>query len=313
MTVGIAATGPRAGAGILAGLRAIEAIGRGAIGGFVTLAVLTADQKLLRAETQTGGTTGLFDGTPPEDILGAPFAALISSGPNRPAPLSQFVAATPGVGLVTGHRFPQSLAPDGRALNGVVLELMAGGQAPGEAIDRVVSDWPEYDAGFIALSTSGDIAFGNMPSVDLREDRGAASRTAGEGAARVATIHNAIHPHRALAAMVTDVVLDEMLRPRAPLLMISVARGVALLPGDQSEIEVDADLSALCIRHPGVNTGDGPRAFGLGDRVRVSRGGQLVGWLGYEPFMTVAAGHVTAMDGKPEVSLPVYAGMPTID
>ena len=56
MTIGIAASGPSAGAGIMVGLRAIEAIGRGAIGGFVSLAVLTLDGRLVRAETQKDGT-----------------------------------------------------------------------------------------------------------------------------------------------------------------------------------------------------------------------------------------------------------------
>ncbi len=307
MTVGIGATGPRAGAGILAGLRALEAIGRGAIGGFVTLAVLTADQTLLRAETQIGGTAGLWHDTAPQALLDAPFAALISSGPNRPEPLSQFVAAAPGVGIVTGHRFPQTRTSDGRALNGIVLDLMASGQTPRAAIDAVIAAHPDYDAGFVALSTSGEIAFGNMPSVMDRRDTGAASLVAAEGTARVATIHNAIHPHRTLADMVNDVVLDDMLRPLAPLLMISVRRGTALIEGPQSEIEVDAGLSALCIRHPGGGGGpDQPRAFGLGDRVRVTQGARTLGWLGYEPFMTVEAGRVTAMDGGAEVSLPVF-------
>ena len=41
MTIGIVAIGPAAGAGIIAGLRGIEKIGRGAIGGFVSLAAVS--------------------------------------------------------------------------------------------------------------------------------------------------------------------------------------------------------------------------------------------------------------------------------
>lgn len=62
MTIGIAASGAWAGAGVLAGLRSVEMVGRGAIGGFVSLAVVTLDRRLVRAETQRGGDTGPFCG-----------------------------------------------------------------------------------------------------------------------------------------------------------------------------------------------------------------------------------------------------------
>ena len=101
MTIGIAAFGPKAGAGIIAGLGAVEKIGRGAIGGFVSLVVLTDDGRLLRASVQVGGSEALFSEELPPEIAQAQCAGLISSGPNRPEPLSQFITAKIGVGIVT--------------------------------------------------------------------------------------------------------------------------------------------------------------------------------------------------------------------
>ena len=109
MTIGIAARGPNAGLAIYRSLRAAERVGSGSIGGFATFAVITADGKLLRYETQRGGTSTLFiegeiTGTdPPPEVAAATRAAVISSGPDRPAPES-FLCADPLAGLVTGHR-----------------------------------------------------------------------------------------------------------------------------------------------------------------------------------------------------------------
>lgn len=307
MTVGIAATGPNAGAGILAGLRAIEAIGHGAIGGFVSFAVLTEDQQLVRSETQNNGVCGLFQGGLPENVLGAPFAALISSGPNRPAPLAQFVAAKPGVGLVTGHRFPQIPADDGIALNAHVLAAMERGHSPQMAIDSVIDRFPDHDAGFVALSIDGSIAAGNMPVVLLRRDHGCATRTLQTPQVSVATIHNAIHPNRVLADMINDVVLEEMLRPPAAEHWITASQGIRLGKGERAEILVDQRYNIVQIRHPQAMRYPAPVPFGLGDQVRIIQNGKFVGWLGYEPFMIIEDGVIVTMDGKPRLKLPILS------
>lgn len=305
MTIGIAASGACAGAGILAGLRAVEAVGRGAIGGFVSLAVLTKDDRLLRAETQTMGTRGLFGEAPPEALLHAPLAALISSGPDRPTPLSQFVAADPEAGLVTGHRFPHALSAEGRPLNETILEAMRSGADPQQAIDDIVAAEPSHDAGFIALSRAGTIGLGNMPSVLRRSDQGTRLLHDAEMGARVAVIHNAIHPHAAIALLASEVVLDTMRVRTTKQRTISVGEGVGLSYGAAPEIHVDKDLNTIRISHPDARDICDETSFGMGDRVRVMQGGTPIGWLGHEPFMIVKDGLVLTWDGKPSLRLPV--------
>ena len=78
-------------------------------------------------------------------------AAVISSGPDRPEPLTQFLAGADGLGLVTGHRLPNQPGADGRPLNRMALDLMAEGAPPQQAIDAVLAAHPEWDAGLIAL------------------------------------------------------------------------------------------------------------------------------------------------------------------
>ncbi|XWN23868.1 MAG: hypothetical protein RDA78_09830 [Roseibium sp.] len=239
-------------------------------------------------------------------MLGAPFAALISSGPNRPVPLAQFVAAKPGVGLVTGHRFPQMPADDGIPLNAHVLGAMERGQTPQMAIAEVVDRFPDHDAGFVALSIDGTIAVGNMPAVLLRRDHGCAARTLQNPPVSVATIHNAIHPKRVLADMINDVVLEEMLRHPAADHWIIAAQGIRLAKGERPEIHIDHDDKVVQMLHPQATRHPDAVPFGLGDQVRIIRNGEFVGWLGYEPFMIVKDGVIVTMDGKPSLELPVF-------
>lgn len=308
MTIGIAATGPCAGAAILAGLHAVESIGRGAICGFVSLAVLTADQKLLRAETQNGGTRDLFSGPPPEDILQAPYAALISSGPDRPTPLSQFIAAEPGVGLVTGHRFPQALTEEGRALNDLILETMRSGVAAQDAIDALIAAYPDFDAGFIALSAKGDIGIGNMPSALGLSHQGGAINICPQTGTCVATLHNAIQPSRAIATVANEVALDEVRQRVTDIRTITVMAGLKLSFGQEPQIHVDSRFETTRVAHPNIQTTGAESSFGIGDRVRVFQLGRQIGWLGHEPFMVVRNGEIITLDGKSEIELPVLLG-----
>ena len=128
MTIGIAVYGPMAGLATFKALQAVERVGRGAIGGFASFVAITADGALLRSETQRGGTATLFTAgeticaLPPQAFAEAPWAALMSSGPDRPAPLSQFTPGRAGVGLVSGHRLPNMPGADGLPINRAVLD-----------------------------------------------------------------------------------------------------------------------------------------------------------------------------------------------
>lgn len=305
MTIGIAASGRWAGAGILSGLRAVEEAGRGAIGGFVSLAVLTEEQKLLRAETQYGGAQSLFDGAPSDEILQAPWAGLISSGPNRPAPLSQFVAALPRVGIVTGHRFPHAQTNDGHALNSLVLSMMQAGIPPQVAVDKVIAQHPDFDAGFVALSVHEEIGLGNMPAVASLKDQGSLKTRCAETGNTVATLHNAIRPHRAIALLANEVALEEMRFRATRRETITMSAGVAIVVGDTPEIVIDNNHKALRVIHPEASDAGGKIAFGVGDHVRITKLGKMIGWLDQEPFMVVSQGLIVTLDGETAIEASI--------
>ena len=90
MTIGIAAHGPNAGLAVVRALAAVEAIGRGAIGGFVSLVAIGVDGRIERAVIQRGGSATLFGaaGHVPSSIATSRVVGLMSSGPDRPEPLS---------------------------------------------------------------------------------------------------------------------------------------------------------------------------------------------------------------------------------
>src|SRR6218665_1545674 len=119
MTIAIAASGSRAGAAVRDAVLGAELLGRGAIGGFAVLALLSGDGQLHHCMTQRGGASCLDMPDPslpppgmpqrggascrdmPDAWLAAPTAAAISSGPDRPEPLVQFLPGAAGIGLVT--------------------------------------------------------------------------------------------------------------------------------------------------------------------------------------------------------------------
>src|SRR6218665_3141534 len=101
MTIAIAASGSRAGAAVRDAVLGAELLGRGAIGGFAVLALLSGDGQLHHCMTQRGGASCL---DMPDAWLPAPTAAAISSGPDRPEPLVQFLPGAARIGLGTGPR-----------------------------------------------------------------------------------------------------------------------------------------------------------------------------------------------------------------
>jgi len=135
MTIGIGAYGPNAGWAVYDALKAAEKVGSGAIRGFVTFAAIGEGGVLYRADTQRGGSMTLFtEGEttgvePPPLVATARFAGLISSGPDRPEPLAQYLTADPKGGLVTGHRIPPTTGVSGEAMNCEALGLMVSGKS----------------------------------------------------------------------------------------------------------------------------------------------------------------------------------------
>ena len=235
MTIGVAAAGRHAGAAVYDAVLAAELLGRGAIGGFAVLAVLQADGRLAYRTTQRDGITSL---DLPPAWRDAPFAAVISSGPDRPEPLTQFLAGEAGVGLVTGHRLPNLLGEDGLPLNRSVLRRMAQGASPQAAVDEVLGAHAEWDAGLLALDARGGIGLGDSARVRRRSDLGRFQRQAPESS--LALLHNSIHAQGNLAEQVGERAWCTLTAAPAPLRFVTLARATPLAAAAQDRVDIDA-------------------------------------------------------------------------
>lgn len=208
MTIGIAIHAPQAAQLALAALRAVEQIGRGAIGGFVSVRAIGPDNTLLELTTQRGGAAALGTALWPEGFAMAQHVVLMSSGPDRPEPLAQFTPGKAGVGLVTGHRLPNMCDATGSAPNLRALKLLEQGMAPEIAVAKVLAQDPCSDAGLLALDMAGRIGIGNSALVAARDDLGSSVlRTHG---LQIGVIHNSIFPHEIIAPLVIATAQDKL-------------------------------------------------------------------------------------------------------
>ena len=202
MTIGIAANGIGAGMAVLAAWQEAERIGRGAIGGFAVFAVIPDGAGPVAVECQRGGPAMIrreWAGTGLLDLMArAPVAAVITSGPDRPVPLMQFLC-TSRTGLVTGHRLPNLPDAGGVPLNISALRLIEGGVDPETAVTDLAAANPLLDAGLIAV-TRDAVGLAETAHVRQRDDRGQAlHRPKGAG---LAILHNSITPVAGLAEAV---------------------------------------------------------------------------------------------------------------
>ncbi len=314
MTIGIAVRGPHAGLAAFRALAAVESVGRGALGGFVSFVAITAGGDLLRAETQRGGTTTLFtDGEltgaePPLVIACAPLAGLMSSGPDRPPPLSQFTPAAPGLGLVTGHRLPNMPGVEGRALNEAVLALMTRGETATEAARSVLDQNPEADAGIIALGLEGDVFAGNTAHTGRRLDLGQAVFNDAATGRALAILHNAIHPHAALADLAAAVALDIMAPPDHADFTIEIAAGTPIELGDVNAVDIDERGRAIGITVTQPSwLGPGRDGAVVDFAALVRRHGRAIGRAIAEPYCVMRDGHLISLSGLDQVSVGVRA------
>ncbi|WP_046868073.1 DUF6963 family protein [Microvirga massiliensis] len=306
MTIGIAAFGPNAGQAVFDALRTAELVGHGAIGGFVSLVVIGEDGKLHRGETQRGGTRGLFEGDAvPAHIARARYAALMSSGPDRPSPLSQFTPADARIGLVTGHRLPNTVGAAGIALNEEVLGLMGQGMTPAEAVERVVRENPTSDAGIIALSLDGEVFAEDTAYVARFPDRGQAVLGSVDQGAVVAVLHNAIRPYRSLAALVAETALDRMDPPDAADDTLRLSAGLPIRKGPVNAIQIDEThaVTSLTVSDPKYLAGSW--SMGLGPMVPILMDDKVVAHALYEPYLVIASGCLASIDGADALQIPI--------
>ncbi|MFL9933910.1 hypothetical protein P0D88_33020 [Paraburkholderia sp. RL18-103-BIB-C] len=310
MTIGICAHGPNAGLAIFEALRIAEKISRGAIGGFVSYAVLSADGRLIRHETQRGGSRTLFicgESTglnPPEDVASATSAALISSGPDRPSPLSQFLAADVKGGLVTGHRLPNGMSVDGEPLNLEVLDRLIIGQSAQEAVDGVIERNPEADVGLIAVDRSGEVWSRNSERVRRRPDLGHARRVAESTGAVVEVLHNAIYPCSDLAPLVASVALETMVGVARPTGWVAINAGIPVVLGAENAIYCGRTMVAekIVTTDPTIIAGHHIcTAIYLHSTVYIEN--CPVGRSTFEPLVTVIDGKCTVMSGQTTIQM----------
>lgn len=238
MTIGIATRGARAGLAAYHTLQAAEALGHGAIGGFAVFVWRDGNGGLRHATTQDHGTRGL---ALPAGWQEARHAALISSGPNRPEPLLQFLPANGAVGLVTGHRLPSSPLPGGAALNAHALALMAAGGFDQRALEALLASAPGLDAGLICLPLAGPCLIADAPRVQTRDDLG---RFLHDGDATCAILHNSIHSAQlhgdTLAAALGGIALETMGQGRAAHVLITLPDRLPVRPATAEAVELDA-------------------------------------------------------------------------
>lgn len=244
MTIGIAAYGPNAGRAVLDGLLGTETLGRGAIGGFAVVSVIDRAGVHRQMCCQTGGTSGLAG---LEAFHDARCAALISSGPNRPEPLSQFLAGQDGVGLVTGHRLPQRPGVSGLPLNAAALAQIAKGADPEAAIRAETEANPEADFGLVAVTADGRIGFGNAARVRRRGDLVHAART--EPDRGYALLANSIHFNQGLRPgdAIGGLIWARLTGTPGAHTLARLSRPVPVEPAAEDRVELDADGYVLRI------------------------------------------------------------------
>ena len=307
MTIAIAARGPHAGLAVFRALRAVERVGTGSVGGFATYVAITEDKRLLRHQTQRGGSRTLFlngeeTGVDPSpEIAEATSAGVISSGPERPD-LEKLLVADAQAGLVTGHRIPIEIGVDGVPLNQQTLDFLIRGHSAQEAVDAVMSRNPQSDAGLIAIDGRGQIYGRNSERVLLRPDLGVGQATAERGEASVIVYYNCIRPYSALADLATAIALETMMGIPQPDAYVAVATGLPVRSGKESAIHCDVSGRALHI-----TTADATALHGRQIGAIISLGspiyfdGKLIGHCMTEMLTTVVEGVLTDMSGQATV------------
>lgn len=292
MTIGVAACGPNAGAAVRAAVLGAELLGRGAIGGFAVFAMLDGNGVLHHCVTQRGGITQL---ALPETWLRARIAAVISSGPDRPEPLAQFLPGASGVGLVAGHRLPNRPGLDGTPLNRATLALLASGVPAQQAVDTVLEQAAEMDAGLIAIDALGNIGMGNSARVTRRTDLGSHYRD--EGSCRLALLHNSIEYQGDLSDAIADLAWSQLSGQASRLQFLTLAHPVPLGRATCDRVHVDANfvVTALETADPFLLSING-RSTAIYLAAEVCQDGRVIGRVTTEIFAQVANGVVRPGD-----------------
>lgn len=302
MTIGIGAVGKNAGLAVWKALNYVERVAVGSVGGFATFAVLNEEGRVNYYCTQRGGSKTLFtfgDSVaeyPPEEVVNATAAAVISSGPDRAEPLTMYLAAEDGVGLVTGHRIPSAIGADGLPVNQQVLQIIKEGASAKEAVEAVMRRNPAVDAGLIAVGADGTCGMMNSEKVDARPDNAKAFVERDD--AKVYVLNNEIYPVQTTADLAAAVALEVMSGDRKADFQISISAGLKVEYDRQDKVIIDGDNRAVA-----VFTSDGTVLEGRTVCVvpyldsQIIRDGKVVGRLMNEPITLLEDGVIVELAG----------------
>lgn len=296
MTIGIATRGPRAGLAAWRTLLAAELLGRGEIGGFCVFAWRDAAGALHHATTQRDGTLGL---TLTGNWAEARHAALISSGPDRPEPLVQFLPGDPAIGMVTGHRLPSSPLPDGSPINLAALAAMGQGLTQ-QGLERLLAWGPAMDAGLICLPWEGPVLIANSARVAARDDQGCHLRQQGDLACAI--LHNSIYtarlPGDALATTLGAVAAETLGLGAAPLALATLPDRLPVIPADHEALDLDSGGTAIALHSADpAYFSPKPSITAVYAGLTLRQNGQVIGQAATEAFADLRAGHLTARPG----------------
>jgi len=318
MTIGIGAYGPHAGEAVFEALQHVERatlgeVGSGSIYGFAVYTVITQDGKMITYTTQRGGTTTLVTSgeevglRPGKSVLEARVAGIISSGPNRPEPLTSLLAAKASVGLVTGHRIPNALCiKTKQPVNSRVLLLMEQGMKPQDAVNKVINeDNSHIDAGLIAVNLAGEIGVVNSQRILKRADLNHSRAEDKVMGSIVEVINNEIFPPKAVGDLAAAIAINTMTREREPDFFVTVKSGTMVEKGDEDRVDVDANMVAskiYTIDHYVLEGGQLcviPYAYS-----KVYKDEDFIGILMSEPVTVLKDGLTTKLCGRDFIEIP---------
>lgn len=251
MTIGIGAIGKNAGLAVWKALNSVERVTSGSIGGFATFVIFNKDGKVKYYCTQRGGSKTLFtEGDsvvdyPPDEVIEAVIAGVISSGPDRPEPLESLLPAKEGVGFITGHRIPSAIGKNGISVNMETLKIMEKGESSNTAVNKVMSENPNIDAGLIAVDVNGNIGAINSKKVENRLD--VASAVIKKAEAKVAVFNNEIYPVKITADLAAAIAMQVMTEERKPDIKITISSGLKVELGTEDKVVVNKENSAIQI------------------------------------------------------------------
>ncbi|MBI4539715.1 MAG: hypothetical protein HY704_09450 [Gemmatimonadetes bacterium] len=314
-TIGIAASGPRAGEAVFRALEAAEKISTGSIHGVATFWAMTRDGKIHRfSNFGRGGTATLFISgeetgvAPPPEIAEARMAGLISTGPREPRigepQPERYPTAGDGIGFVVGHRLPSVVGKNGLPVNHEVFLLLKSAVSARAAVDSVMKHNESLDVGLIAVDRNGAVAMHNSALVDRRYDYGHARGEDRRTGAVVETIMNEIHPHLAVAQLVVDVALQVMTGSREPEFQILVKAGTRVALADEYRIVVDGNgvatqITTVVSEHlQGRRTAVIPYILS-----RVVQNGRVIGYTINEPLTVLESGVIETVSTQREMKV----------